>query len=180
MKLPVFKYHPDPFSTGNIKQSAYVCIVCDQSRGYIYTGPVYARGEYVECICPWCIADGSAHKKLNAHFTDIHGIGLYRSASPISQEIKEVIAFRTPGFAGWQQERWFTHCNDGAAFLGAVGYEELQTIGHEAIEAIHQDTGLRGEDWENFLQILDRNGSPTAYLFQCLHCKVYGGYQDCD
>jgi uncharacterized protein CbrC (UPF0167 family) len=26
---------------------------------------------------------------------------------------------RTPGFAGWQQERWLFHCADAAAYVGS-------------------------------------------------------------
>jgi hypothetical protein len=105
MELPTFKYHPDPVSTGSIEQSASVCIVCGQARGWIYTGPVYASGEYVNCICPWCIADNSAHAKLDAEFTDLAGIGEFDPRVSVAKAITEAVAFRTPGFIGWQQER---------------------------------------------------------------------------
>ena len=35
----------------------------------------------------------------------------------VSDEIVAEVAYRTPGFTGWQQERWFTHCAAGE-FLG--------------------------------------------------------------
>lgn len=181
MELPFFKYHPDPIVTGSIKPSDTTCVVCRKPRGYVYTGPVYCIDEYVNCICPWCIADGTAHEKLDAEFTDLAGIGDCESCGDlVSEKIAEEVAYRTPGFSGWQQERWFTHCDDAAVFLGAVGYEELIAFGPEAVEAIRQDTGLEDEDWEDFFEGLDRDGSPTAYLFRCLHCGAYGGYQDCD
>jgi uncharacterized protein CbrC (UPF0167 family) len=179
--LPFFKYHPDPLSTGSIKPSTNICVICGQVRGYVYAFSVHTPQEYHDGICPWCIADGSAHKKLGAIFMDMLFIGDHRRWEEVSREIQEEVAFQTPGFAGWQSERWFTHCGDAGAFLGRVGYKELVGFGPQAIQAIQDDTGLADEDeWEDFLERLDRDGSPTAYLFQCLHCGAYGGYQDCD
>jgi uncharacterized protein CbrC (UPF0167 family) len=180
MELPHFRYHPYPLRTGSIKKSGNTCVVCGQARGYIYSGPVYARKEYIDCICPWCIADGTAHERLAAEFTDAAFVGGGGRWIPVSREVIEEVTFRTPGFDSWQGEKWFTHCDNAAAFLGAVGYEELKKAGPEAIEAIRQDTGLSGDRWKEHLHALDKDGSPTAYLFQCLHCGEYGGYQDCD
>src|SRR5690606_1019313 len=75
MDLPVFKYHPDPIGTGSIVESDTECACCGRARGYVYAGPVYSEEEYNECICPWCISDGSAHEKLDASFTDEDGVG---------------------------------------------------------------------------------------------------------
>jgi len=38
---------------------------------------------------------------------------------------------------------------------------------------------MKGEDWQYYFGMLDRDGSPTAYVFQCLHCGRYLGYSDC-
>jgi uncharacterized protein len=178
MTLPVFRYHPNPIATGSIKLSDKKCVVCETVRGYIYTSHAYARTEYHQCICPWCIADGKAHEKLGVMFTDDMGIGGQWERVP--KAVIEEIIFRTPGFSGWQQELWFTHCGDGAAFLGRIGYEELIGFGRSAIKAIRSNTGLSGQEWIEFMTKLKRDGSPTAYLFQCLHCGQYGGYTDCD
>lgn len=70
MVLPVFKYHPDPLSTGSVIESTVVCKCCGQNKGYIYTSSVYAIEELHNEICPWCIADGSAAKKYGATFVD--------------------------------------------------------------------------------------------------------------
>jgi uncharacterized protein CbrC (UPF0167 family) len=181
MLLPTFKYHPDPVATGSIVESDGECICCEQARGFIYAGPVYATESNDDCICPWCIADGSAHEKLEATFTDeelIGGGGLWDAVPP---DVCEEVAFRTPGFVGWQQEMWWTHCGDAGQFIGRAGYRELAAHGAEAVEAIRQSTGLRpSAEWDRFFQALDKDGSPTAYLFRCLHCGQLGGYQDCD
>lgn len=181
MELPAFRYHPDPIHTECIQVSDTVCVVCRQSRGYIYTGPVYSVKEYVDCICPWCIADGSAHKKLDVIFFDDISVGGGGKWDKVSPSIIDEIAFRTPGFSGWQPEQWFTHCEDAAAFLGRVGCEELKSYGAEAIQCIRDDTEIRDDDeWDEFFESLDKDGSPSAYLFRCLHCGKYGGYTDCD
>src|SRR4030042_2296179 len=134
MTLPSFKYHPDPIGTGNIVQSDVKCCCCGTARGYIYTGPVYAVKEYSRRICPWCIADGTAHKKLDAGFTDEDGIGGGGMWDIVPEEVIAEVAYRTPGFSGWQQEQWWTHCQDAGQFLGRAGRKELIEFGPEAIK----------------------------------------------
>ncbi len=181
MSLPKFKYHPEPLKTGLIEKSENECECCEKERGYIYTGPVYAEEELVDAVCPWCISDGSAHEKFNASFTDECGIGGGGLWDEVPESVIEEVAQRTPGFSGWQQEQWWTHCGDAAAFVGRVGRDELQKLGPDAIEAIRDATALEeGPEWDQFLAALNADGSPSAYLFQCLHCAKYGGYTDCD
>ena len=178
--LPNFSYHPDPIATGSILASDSCCVCYGQARGYIYVGPVYATDEYQDSLCPWCIADGSANTKLGASFTDESGIGGYGDWDRVPTEVLEQVAYRTPGFSGWQQEQWWTHCGDAGAFLGRKGYEQLENLGRDAVEAIQQNSGLGGIEWERFYRALDTDGSPTAYLFRCRHCGILGGYHDCD
>jgi uncharacterized protein CbrC (UPF0167 family) len=155
-------------------------VVCGATRGYIYTSNAYSEEEYYQCICPWCIADGTAYEKLGVEFTDAHGVGGGGKWDSVPASVMESVIFRTPGFSGWQQEKWFTHCGDAAAFLGRVGYAELLEYGEKAINAILADSGLQGDEGTKFVMGLSKNGSRSAYLFQCLHCGQYGGYTDCD
>jgi len=180
--LPTFIYHPDPIATESVERSDTVCIVCGQARGYIYVGPVYAVEEYDDQICPWCVADGSAHERLGVTFTDEAGIGGYGEWDNVPDSVMDEVAHRTPGFVGWQQEKWFTHCNDAAAFLGRAGYKELKKLGREATTAIREAAELEDDDegWKAFYQGLDKDGSPSAYVFRCLHCGMYGAYVDFD
>jgi uncharacterized protein CbrC (UPF0167 family) len=178
MELPQFKYHPDPLSTGSIVASEQVCEVCGQARGFVYEGPIYSESE-PEAVCPWCIADGSAHAKLGAEFVDRDFIGGDGWES-VQAEAADEIAFRTPGFSGWQQERWFTHCSDGAEFLGPVGKEQLIKAGGEAVQAIRDESGYEAAGWEEYFDSLNaEHGPATAYLFKCRHCGKLGGYSDC-
>ncbi len=181
MTLPTFKYHPDPLATGSIVPSETECVCCGQARGYIYTGPVYAVEDYDQSICPWCIADGSAHDKLDASFTDEVGIGGGGMWDEVPDAVVEEVAHRTPGFSGWQQEQWWTHCGDAGQFLGRAGRKELTAFGPQAIAAIQEEAGLSaGPEWDGFLAALDKDSSPTAYIFRCRKCGQLGGYQDCD
>lgn len=140
-------------------------------RGFIYVGPVYAEDELDEKICPWCIADGTAAKKYDATFTDEEGIGKYGDGQPVPEHVIEEVARRTPGFSGWQQEQWWSHCRDAGAYLGTAGHEELTALGADAILSIRGSTGLPpGQEWEAFFRALDKDGSPTAYVFRCTKC----------
>jgi len=181
MNLPSFKYHPDPIATGSVVESDTECKCCGHSRGYVYSGPVFAEGDYEDCICPWCIADGEAHQHLGASFTDEDGVGGGGEWCAVPDEVVKEVAYRTPGFNGWQQEQWWTHCGDAAQFIGRMGKAELLALGPEAVKAIQDSTGLDdGPEWDEFFDALDKDGSPTAYIFRCSKCGSIGGYQDCD
>ncbi len=156
--LLLFRYHPDPLATGAFEISRGRCPHCGADRAYRYVGPVYASDE-PDPPCPACIADGSFAARYDAEFTDAAAL---EGLEPV---VVDEVTRRTPGFAGWQQEQWMTHCDDAAAYLGPVGFQEL--IDHpQALEQLRDDMG--DED----VQDLSRDGSPTAYLFRCRHCGV--------
>ena len=180
MNLPNFKYHPDPLGTGSVKPSDVRCVCCNQRRGFIYTGPVYSLKELGNQLCPWCIADGSAHEKYDAEFTEHGGVGSYGFWDEVPAEVIQEVAWRTPGFSGWQQERWWTHCSDAAEYLGVAGEAQLEGAGPDLIASLQEDSGQEGESWEEYLEALKSGQGPTAYLFRCRHCGRLGGYSDCD
>ena len=178
--IPSFRYHDDPIRTGSIAASQTACRRCGEQRGYIYMGPVYANDDLDEVVCPWCIADGSAAQMFDAEFTDPEGIGDYGAWDAVPAEVVEEVSRRTPGFTGWQQERWWTHCSDAAVFLGRAGWRELEGQWADALASIKADVQMEGEDWKEYLAALDASESPTAYVFRCRHCGQLGGYSDCD
>jgi hypothetical protein len=178
--LPEFTYYPDPIGGDSIAESDVECVACGQARGWIYVGPVVSREDFSEQICPWCIADGRAHRELGVTFLDEESVGDYGNWDAVPEDVLQEIVTGTPGFLGWQQERWFTCCDDAAVFLGRAGVAELEAAGPEAIEAIRREIGYSGEQWRDYYEDLDRDGSPTAYLFRCRHCGEYGGYSDFD
>ena len=174
--LPFFKYHPDPVATRSVEPSDTTCLACGQARGYVYSGPVYAVDELVEQLCPWCIADGSASRLFDAEFTDV-GLGV---PPDVAADRADELARRTPGFFGWQQEYWLYHCGDAAAFLGRVGYRELQPFPDALEMLLHENEryGWTPEQSAAFVRSLDENGGRTAYLFRCLVCHAHVAYSD--
>jgi uncharacterized protein CbrC (UPF0167 family) len=146
----------------------------------VYVGASYGEDDYVDCICPWCIADGSAHARLKVKFTDPVAVGGYGLWETVPQAVVDEIAYRTSGFISWQQGQWCTCCGDAAAFLGGLGYKELVQLGEPTIAAIHETAEDFGDSWDVYLQALRKNGSPTTYLFQWVHCGKYSGYSDSD
>jgi uncharacterized protein CbrC (UPF0167 family) len=176
--LPRFRYHPDPVATGSVEKSAAVCRSCARARGYIYTGPAYGDEELTGAVCPWCIADGSAAAKFSVEFVDADGIGDYGSWGRVPSDVIAEITTRTPGFTGWQQERWWTHCGDGAEFIGVAGRAELESHWPDAIPAIRAELGGTSDEWDYYYARLSKDGAPTAYVFRCRHCGLLGGYSD--
>jgi uncharacterized protein CbrC (UPF0167 family) len=162
--LPHFKYNPNAEKLGIIKREKTSCPVCKQTRDFVYEGPFYSTGA-VEGICPWCIKDGSAAKKYNGEFQDA------ASCDEVDKpEYVEELTTRTPGYSGWQQERWLSHCGDFCAFKDYVGWKEVKDLKEELADDLNQirsDYGLTQTELENYLV---KNGSMQGYLFQCLHC----------
>ncbi|MBL9130358.1 MAG: CbrC family protein [Verrucomicrobiaceae bacterium] len=179
MSLPEFRYHPDPRKTGSVEASETECLCCGTARGYIYTGPVFCEEEVRDEICPWCIADGSAHEKFDAEFTDSAGVTGYDRSIQVPQSVIEEVAFRTPGFTGWQQEHWLTCCGDAAAFLGHAGRAELEQTWPDAIPAVRAECGYDDDEWDGYFAAMHKDSGPTAYVFQCLHCQKLLAYSDC-
>lgn len=170
MTLPQFRYHPDPLRSGSIEVSQTECRCCGRPRGYIYTGPVYAEEELDEAICPWCIADGSAAKQFEAQFVDEEAL-----STDASEDVYEELSRRTPGYNSWQNEQWPVCCEDATAFLGAVGIAELRRDFREwegaMLNHILYEMKISGRAALNMLESLHKDKGPTAYLFECLHCR---------
>ncbi|MEU2789912.1 CbrC family protein [Streptomyces sp. NPDC007100] len=171
--LPAFPYHPDPVATGSVVRSDFPCACCGRARGYVYPGPVYVRKEEaaIGALCPWCIADGSAAARFGAEFT---------GDSDVPDGAWEAIATRTPGYSARHRGYWLAHCGDGAAFMGAVGTEELAPY-PDAVETLRQEAGGWGwspVDVEHYLNVLHKDRQPTAYLFRCRVCGTHLAYTE--
>ncbi|MET9535060.1 MULTISPECIES: CbrC family protein [unclassified Streptomyces] len=173
--LPEFPYHPDPVATGVVVPSDATCLCCERKRGHIYTGPVYAAEDLTGHLCPWCIADGSAAERFDAHFTGGTSLG-----DDVPLKVFAAVDSRTPGFEAWQEPQWFFHCGDGAAFLGLVGAGELAAH-PDALGMLRQEVsgfGWSSDHSTHYLASLDKDGQPTAYLFRCRVCAVHLAYSD--
>jgi uncharacterized protein CbrC (UPF0167 family) len=177
--LPVFRYHPDPLATGAIKSEPdRPCLGCNRIRGYLYMGPVHVEKNFIleEHLCPWCIADGTAAKRFGARFNDTG------STDGITDQVREEVESRTPGYSAWQEEQWLACCGDAAAFLGLAGAVELKRDFPDAIPAVktylRDEYSLSKDEMEEFFSALSKEDMPTAYIFRCLHCRKFLAYVD--
>ncbi|PVY36128.1 CbrC family protein [Pontibacter virosus] len=172
--FPLFRYNPHAEKLGIIKKENTKCPVCEQEREYVYQGPFYSEDQ-VEGICPWCIKDGSAAKKYDGEFQDA------ASCEDVEKEEYLVeLTTRTPGYSGWQQERWLSHCGDFCALKGYVGWQEIKPLKEELakdLDVIKSDYDLTQEQLEEHLV---NNGSMQGYLFECLHCGKHRLTVDAD
>ena len=177
MSLPTFRYHPDPVKSGGVAASGETCRCCKEARGYIYAGPTYAEDDLENALCPWCIADGSAHKKFDVLFVDTEAFAEGTPAAAV-----EEISQRTPGYHAWQMEHWPACCGDATAYLRPVGIAEvrsqLREIEGQVMAHIVHDMGVSGGAATRMLNVLDAKKGPTLYLFQCLTCRQYHFHVD--
>jgi uncharacterized protein len=176
-ELPTFRYHKDPIRSGSVIASKAKCCCCRKARGFIYTGPIYAEAELDDALCPWCIADGSAHEKFDVTFVDSEAFA-ERSSETAIVEISE----RTPGFNAWQSENWPSCCGEPAAFLTPAGSKEIREQfprleGDLMMFIVHQ-LGISGGAARQTFEALSKDQSPTAFVFKCLHCDGFPVYVD--
>lgn len=174
-ELPTFRYHPDPAANGAFEQMDGRCLVCGENPGWLYVLGAYGPRNLRDEVCPWCIADGSAASTHEVRFTEI-----VDAPDAIPEAVIRELEERTPGFSGWQQERWLFHCDDAAAFVGPAGWEELEDH-PDALGALRVQIagwGMDADETEMLVGSLDVDGSATAYLFRCLHCGTHLAYAD--
>lgn len=172
--FPLFTYHPDPIATGSIIPSEDLCECCGRARGYVYCTTPYGEKE-IESVCPWCISDGSASKKLGASFSDSRPL----SQAGISQHIIDEVTLRTPGYMSWQQESWIACCDDACEFHGDADAGELARLNANNHGRSAKDFDLSIEDFEEMLFYYAPKGSPAIYKFKCKHCGAVRYNWDC-
>lgn len=161
--MPVYRYHPDPLSTKAILATDLLCACCGYARGYRVAGH-YGRTQF-DCICPWCVADGRAARRLGASFVQ-------DSDTALPPAVWDELSRRTPGYESWQGELWLSHCGDACAFLGDLPAEEAAHL-PEQVEALF----LKENDWLDDWGALkaayaDGKSDVALYKFACLHCDT--------
>ncbi|MFT3686564.1 MAG: CbrC family protein [Phycisphaerales bacterium] len=171
MQAPTFKYHPDPLASRSIVRSSKVCDSCGERRGLIYIGPVYGECDMDEVICPWCIADGSAHEHLHVEFVDCEAVDRGVSAAVLDE-----VCYRTPGYASWSGEHWPVCCGDACAFVAPMGIADLRALWRDAegplMSHVVHDLGVSGSAAVRLVESLRRDQAPTLMVFRCLRCEA--------
>lgn len=166
MVLPIFKYHPNPISTGAIVQSDEECECCQQASGYIYTASFYTKEE-VSFICPLCIADGSAAVKFEGMFSD----DFFLLQAGVAEEVIDEVCDRTPGYHSWQQEQWQSHCSTACEFHGDASKKELAELSGIKLTQFLNENRFKLEQWQNMLSVYEEGGNPAIYKFKCTECS---------
>jgi hypothetical protein len=176
---PSYRYHPDPEATGAFEERTHRCRCCGEVATWCYTVVPYAAENLRDALCPDCIGQGTAAARFDARYSVVEADDV---PDGVPESVVEVLTTRTPGFSGWERERWLFHCDDAAAFLGPCGWEEL--LVHPDVVATLIDAaraeGLDPDDATAFVGSLDVDGAATAYLFRCLHCGIHLAYADAD
>lgn len=168
--LPSFRFHPDPLQSGSIEPSPKPCGCCGQARGYVYTGPCYVEDDFDTELCPWCIADGKAHRRFGVTFHELEpGPGI---DTAIADEIEE----RTPGFATFNPVAWPSCCGGPMAYLEPAGHTELKARHAELlgrlVPSLEAAMRLPRADAERLVDSLQRDHSPCAHVFRCAECRT--------
>lgn len=174
---PRFTYHPRAYELELIEQIDIECECCGQERGWIYSGSVYTTAD-VDNVCPWCIADGSAHLKWDASFSqDIEGVTIpgETQVDGASAESTDVVMHRTPGYRSWQGAVWKTHCGDVCEFHGDISNEELATLDTRSEALFQQDHAWVFKNYGTLTELsahYSQQGGMSLYKFVCQHCGI--------
>lgn len=165
-----FKYHPKAYDQGIFEEGHAVCQCCGKTVQQYYTR-MYCR-KAISCICPECIADGTAAEKFQGDFIQDAEIGNVSDPAKTEELFK-----RTPGYVSWQGEYWLACCDDYCEYLGETGTKELEEMGiaDDVFAEYKQHAG-----YENVREYLVKSGSCAGYLFRCRHCGKNRLWVDCD
>jgi len=162
--LPVFRFHPDPVATGSVVPTDRACRCCGRCRGFGYALRPYTARDLPDDapICPWCIADGSAARRLACEFVS--------DAEPVGDaETRRELFERTPGYLSWQGERWLTHCGRPCAYLGEPDAARFRSYAPAFIRVVAAENAFM-EFWEGRQEAYEPGGSVAVYEFACLSC----------
>jgi uncharacterized protein CbrC (UPF0167 family) len=168
--LPTFELYDSDALAHVMEASQEACACCGQARGWKYTGPFYSEHDDL-VICPWCIANGAAAKEFDGTFNDgLH----YDCTVSVSEADLSLISERTPGFESWQDNQWWACCGIPCRYLGEATAADFQGRWKSLVPALRDDLGEAMDDpqqFEEFIRIAERGGSPSVHVFQCRSCS---------
>jgi uncharacterized protein CbrC (UPF0167 family) len=172
LRSPQFTYFTPAAFLAVVEPSSTACDACGQAKGVRYTGPFYSRTRDL-CICPDCIANGTAATKFNGTFNDIvvewEGEIVNQEAHRAGTAIVDELLHRTPGYSSWQGNIWMFHCADGAVFHGDAFSEEIDNAADDTRK--HWET-VNGLKWDRVMHPDVRDKYMGVYRFDCRHCGL--------
>lgn len=168
-EIPYFKYHLDPLKTGHAKRVDFNCVCCNRPSAYAYHGSRYTSRDQEGPLCFKCIKSGAAAEKFDLNFNWFNG-----EANNIHPTEIEELEKKTPGYSGWQQPIWLTHCNQIAQFQGNFTVDEMLERFDELKFEMKKNFGRM--DDEVLLDIIQcpdriRVDNLAFFKFQCLACN---------
>jgi uncharacterized protein len=176
--LPQFEFFPDPLREGVFELSDEVCAACGRAREWMYTGPIYGKGDNEAAVCPWCIADGTASRVLGSFFNDATVYASHGAPSLVPQEELDLVEQRTPGYTTWQGNQWLACCNRVCTYLGEADADDLRGRWAEAVPSALETVSWPEADKADFVDRVRKGGGPCVYVFRCQVCGRLKGYWD--
>ena len=168
--LPHFKYHPDPIKTGTFKTDEVVrCNCCGKKTDIYYSFYSDAKSKRVN-VSPDCVHNGNAYATFG---DDINNIRYGEECADFMDKSKiEELTRCTPGYIFMQDGEWLYHCGDFCAFIGCVGWNDIEQMGiADEIKTYIYETYFSKA--EKIIDSLINSYTVTLYLFRCLHCGKY-------
>lgn len=177
---PSFTYQPLAYAPqlGIFEDSELECACCGRARGWIYSGSIYSIHDVVR-VCPWCIADGSAHRRWDASFCqDIEDSSYQPNALQVvlAEEVVDQVLHRTPGYTSWQGAIWKTHCDDVCEFHGDISTDDLCALPPEAEQLFRRENSWALPEQMTLQAFTQKRYTPkgdmSIYKFICRHCGI--------
>ncbi len=172
MELPKFRYHPAPLKTGSIIESDEICECCNKPMGYVYSGSMYTRNR-PESICPWCIANGNAHRKYEIEFASLMP-DVIDPNNPVeiecSEEAFDELLHKTPGFSSYQEIEWPNHCKDFCEYHGIATVGDLRKISNEEKERLFKTSWMDDSELNACLESNENEELHYFLKFVCARC----------
>jgi uncharacterized protein len=160
--------------TRNVLGGRTCCFGYIDKNGDIYTGSVHADTDLNDALCPWCIADGSAHRRFGAEFVDLFD-------GNVPKAMEEEVRFRTPSYTPWQQICWHVCCGEPAEYWGMADKLSIRPEWAGAIPSIRaQIKPADDRELEAYLGSLSTDRGPSAYVFRCKTCRQLYAHTDFD
>lgn len=197
-----YRYFQDPHNYSTYTNENQLCGLCNKLEPG-YKGPFYGL-HHVEFVCEECLFSGklsdvegttnswsdfSVREQLEELHPELNETQINNLVEERSAEIK----YRTPHLVTWQDFTWPVHCGDYCRFIKEAGKADLNNLAKDGDGQVYFSQHLPEYQkkithvtsvWKAIRPDSPINNSTSfsvgVYLFQCLECREYVIYWDCD